>query len=101
MDVIVTVDDTVVQAATGDRIIFRLSEKAGTGYSWHVGPLPAMVTEESSDVAAGTPVIPGGDGTREITLRATGPGSGDVTALLQRPWETAAVQQFSVHVDVH
>jgi inhibitor of cysteine peptidase len=88
--------------AVGDDLVIRLTENRTTGYRWHMsapGDAFAVVDDTYQPAESG---LPGAPGVRTVRLRATYPGSYELTAASRRSWEPGAGSgpglRFVIHV---
>jgi len=70
----------------GDELVLRLAENRMTGYRWHLSAPGGFLTVVDDTYQAPQPGRPGAPGVRAVRLRATHPGSHELTAVSQRPW---------------
>ena len=92
-----------IAVAPGQRILIRLPEAPGTGFSWSFDPFDTGVLESvSSDYTPPAPPSVGGAGTRAWTLRAKAPGTVHLAAKQWKPWEgeKSVAQRFDLTVRV-
>ena len=76
--------------AVGDDLVIRLAENRTTGYRWYLsapGDAFAVVDDTYRPAESG---LPGAPGVRTVRLRATHPGSHELTAASRRPWVSGA-----------
>ena len=89
-------------AAVGDDLVIRLTENRTTGYRWYLSaPGDAFAVVDDTCQPA-EPGLPGAPGVRTMRLRATRPGSYEVTAASRRSWEPGPGSgprlRFLIHV---
>jgi predicted secreted protein len=77
-------DGRPVALAVGDELVLDLMQIGGTGYLWSLESVPAGLVLAADETTPG--LLPGAAGRRRLTLRASGPGEGDLVARLARPW---------------
>ncbi len=89
-------------AAVGDDLVIRLTENRTTGYRWYLSAPEGTFAVIDDTYQAAEPGLPGAPGVRTVRLRATHPGSHELTAASRRPWEPGAGTgprlQFLIHV---
>jgi len=94
----------VIEAQTGDLIVFRLEENLTTGYGWEAKSVEGSAVEliESNYVEATGKTI-GRGGTRVLRFLARSPGSQEIHLQLRRPWEPPdkALDHMTFTIRVH
>lgn len=88
--------------AVGDDLLIRLAENRTTGYRWYLsvpGEAFAVLDDTYQPAESG---LPGAPGLRTVRLRATHPGSHELTATSRRPLasgsESGPRLRFVIHV---
>src|SRR5271157_2785749 len=82
----------------GSTISINLSENPSTGYAWNVSSTSGLtVTNDKYTQGAS---MPGASGTHEWTIKATGKGEQQFTAVYKRPWETGSDSTFVITINV-
>jgi inhibitor of cysteine peptidase len=101
---LVDVDNgTTVELAVGGTLVVDLEENVTTGLSWSVETTPAMLKATGDEqLAPGDTGVVGAAGRHVFTWEATTAGTGELTLVYARPWETgvAPVKRFAVTVVV-
>ncbi len=79
-----------------------LDENPTTGYSWNTTVTSGLRVETSEYVQGGNAGMVGAGGTHEWTIKATGKGEQQFTAIYKRPWEPTAgnEQAFTLKIIV-
>ncbi len=89
-------------AVVGDDLVIRLAENRTTGYRWHLSTPGNAFAVIDDTYQPGESGRPGAPGVRTVRLRATHPGSYEVTAASRRPWASDAESgprlRFVIHV---
>ena len=88
--------------AVGDDRVIRLTENRTTGYRWYLsapGDAFAVVDDSYQSAESG---LAGAPGVRTVRLRATHPGSYELTVSSRRSWESGpgpgSRLRFLIHV---
>jgi inhibitor of cysteine peptidase len=84
----------------GSTFSINLTENPSTGYSWNVSSTSGLtITNDTYTQGAS---MPGASGTHEWTIKATGKGQQQFTAVYKRPWEptTGNETTFTLNVKV-
>jgi inhibitor of cysteine peptidase len=95
-------DGRTVTARPGDEIVVRLAENATTGYRWEVDRAEGPILPVADEYHLDPDVQFGSGGTRELRLRATGPGTARLELKHWQPWEGEAsvVDRFRTQVEI-
>lgn len=80
-----------------------LDENPTTGYSWNTTVTSGLRAENSEYVQGGKAGMAGAGGTHEWTLKATGKGEQQFSAVYKRPWEpaTGSEEVFTLKISVN
>lgn len=93
-----------VTIAPGSTLVVELESNPTTGYDWYVkGAVPSQLTTVAEEYRSeASPGTVGGGGVKTFTFEGADAGSGTLTLVYVRPWESRAVpeQSFSVTVVV-
>lgn len=87
-----------VSEGTAFKII--LGENPTTGYSWNTTVSSGLRAEGSEYVQGGSPGLVGAGGTHEWTIKATGKGEQQFTAVYRRPFETVSGFETIFHMTI-
>ena len=89
-----------VSVSVGDRLVLRLGESAGAGYTWKLVTLDRTRLEVRSHDYHADPAI-GSASEAVVTLEAIAPGRTHVALRKLRPWETRDDdQRFEFDVEI-
>ena len=95
-----TDNNRTVSVSVGDRIVLRLGESSGAGYSWEVVTLDRARLELRGREFRGEHGI-GSAGEAVLTLEAVASGRTHIALRHARPWERRSDdQRFEVVVDI-
>ncbi len=83
----------------GDEVTVVLPETPTTGYRWHPD-VDATALEPTDDQYEGPTEPRGAGGTRRLTFTARRAGPVHLRLVKWRAWETSAVEEFAVDLDV-
>jgi len=95
-----TDNHSAVSVSVGDRLVLRLGESAGAGYTWKLVTLDrARLEVRGHDLHADAAI--GSASEAVVTLEAIAPGRTHVALRKVRPWESRNDdQRFEVDVDI-
>jgi inhibitor of cysteine peptidase len=84
----------------GSTISINLSENPSTGYAWNVTTSSGLVITNDTYIQGAGRL--GASGTHEWTIKATGKGEQQFTAIYKRPWEplTGNETSFTLKINV-
>lgn len=84
----------------GSTISINLSENPSTGYAWNVSSTSGLTIINDKYTQGAS--MPGASGTHEWTIKATGKGQQQFTAIYKRPWEslTGNESTFTITINV-
>jgi inhibitor of cysteine peptidase len=83
----------------GEKITVVLPENPTTGYRWAVEVDTAALPVTADEYDGGTHPV-GAAGTRRLTFVPKGPGQAKLRLVKRRAWETKAVADFEVDLEV-
>lgn len=83
----------------GASIIITLDENPTTGYSWNETVTSGLSVVDNKFVSSNTGLI-GSGGVHEWTIKATGKGMQQFTAVYKRPWEPAAGNETTFTISI-
>jgi inhibitor of cysteine peptidase len=89
-----------IEVPVGESFQIQLSENPTTGYRWHLQADGSPALHLLQDTFQAPPDRYGGGGARHWTFAADRPGLVTVRYELRRSWEPAAVETFSLTVDI-
>jgi predicted secreted protein len=88
--------------AVGDDLVIRFTENRTTGYRWHLSAPGGAFTVIDDTYQPAESALPGAPGMRTVRVRATHPGSYELTAASRRSWESGVGSgprlRFLIHV---
>lgn len=84
----------------GSMISINLSENPSTGYAWNVSSTSGLTVANDKYTQGAS--MPGASGTHEWTIKVTGKGEQQFTAIYKRPWEslTGNESTFTITINV-
>lgn len=91
-----------ITVSEGSSFKIILDENPTTGYTWNATLTPGLAVSDSAYVQGGSHGVVGAGGTHEWTLKATGKGEQQFTAVYKRPWEqlTGNESSFALKINV-
>jgi inhibitor of cysteine peptidase len=93
-----------VEVAVGGRIVISLNGNPSTGFTWEVTGLDATLFEQVGDplFSSSNPGLVGSGGTMTFDFKTLLPGTGKLTLIYHRPWETGTdpIDIFVVNVTI-
>jgi predicted secreted protein len=90
----------VVRVVAGSQLQLELNEPATAGYRWHSEVTsPDVLTLMPSDELEHDDT-PGALRRRRFTYVASSPGTAELSFQLQRPWESTAIDDFVIRINV-
>lgn len=97
--------DNGKEISMGEGTTFKviLDENPTTGYSWNTTVTSGLRVENSEYIQGGNAGLAGAGGTHEWTIKATGKGEQQFTAIYKRPWEptTGSESAFTLKILVN
>lgn len=94
---------TTVELSRGQRLVVRLQERAGTGYSWALAkPINGPLRMTKAETRRGEN-IPGAAATQIFTFVPTAGGVGEIELTYRRPWlkDKPPARTYRLRVIVH
>jgi predicted secreted protein len=89
----------VRQVRVGDEITVALTENPTTGYRWHAD-IDTALLQLTADRYEGPERPVGASGIRRLTFSPLRPGPARLHLVKRRSWETSAVAEYDVALDV-
>ena len=93
-----------IEVQAGDTIVIELEGNPSTGYTWEALDLDASLFEQvgEAEFESDNPELVGSGGMQTLTFRAVQAGSGTLTLVYHRSWETDVepLETFTVEVVV-
>lgn len=83
----------------GSLIKINLDENPTTGYSWNETISPGLAIIDSTYISSGSGMM-GAGGVHEWTLKATGKGPQQFSAVYKRPWEPIAGNETTFTLNI-
>lgn len=91
----------MVSMSEGSLIKVSLDENPSTGYSWNESVTPGLTIVDSKYVSSGSGLV-GAGGVHEWTIKASGKGEQQFSAIYKRSWEPIADNEttFTLNISV-